>query len=73
MKLHKDIQRNFPQTAPIVTTKNAVNQLVEINEDSAVYYHNNLFRDRKSNLIMISNAQTKVYVRELNKKGCLFY
>ena len=55
-------------------TKNAVNQPVEINEDSAVYYHNNLFRDRKSNLIMISNAQTKkVYVRELNKKGCLFY
>ena len=33
----------------------------------------NLFRDGKSNLIMISNVQTKkVYVIELNKKGCLF-
>ena len=34
----------------------------------------NLFRDGKSNLIMISNARTKkAYVIELNKKGCLFY
>ena len=32
----------------------------------------NLFRDETSNLIMISDAQTKkVYVIELNKKGCL--
>ena len=34
----------------------------------------NLFRDGKSNLIMISNAQTKnIYVTKLNKKGCPFY
>ena len=58
---------------PIVTTKNAVHQLVEINEDFTVCYHNEFFRDGNSNLIMISNARTKkVYVIELNKKGCLF-
>ena len=34
----------------------------------------NLFRDGKSNLIMISNVRTKnVYVTELNKKGFPFY
>ena len=33
----------------------------------------NLFRDETSNLIMISDTQTKkVYVIELKKKGCLF-
>ena len=34
----------------------------------------NLFRDGKSNLIMISWSQNqKVYIIELNKKGCHFY
>ena len=34
----------------------------------------NLFKDRKSKLFMIFNAQTKkVYAIELNKKSCFFY